>query len=83
MISWPLALVSTLLIPFMLDVMSRLNQPIAQRTQEMQQAIGETVSVAQDGLGGLMVTSAFNLAGVMDDRFRQANQCSALARGCR
>lgn len=73
-ISWPLALVSTLLIPVMFLIMARLNQPVAQRAQEMQQAIGDTVSIAQDGLGGLMVTRAFNLAGVMDDRFRQANE---------
>jgi len=79
-ISWPLALVSTLLIPVMFLIMSRLNQPIARRAQEMQQAIGDTVSIAQDGLGGLMVTRAFNLAGVMDDRFRQANQ-KAMGKG--
>jgi len=79
-ISWPLALVSTLLMPGMFLIMSRLNQPIARRAQEMQQAIGDTVSIAQDGLGGLMVTRAFNLAGVMDDRFRQANQ-KAMGKG--
>jgi ABC-type multidrug transport system fused ATPase/permease subunit len=79
-ISWPLALVSTLLIPVMFLIMGRLNQPIAQRTQELQQEIGDTVSVVQDGLGGLMVTRAFNLAGIMDDRFRRANQ-KALGKG--
>ena len=73
-ISWQLALASTLLVPFMLVVMSRLNQPVAQRTQEMQQVIGETVSVAQDGLSGLMVTRAFNLASLMDRRFQASNQ---------
>ena len=79
-ISWPLALVSTLLIPVMFLIMAKLNQPIARRTQEMQQGIGDTVSIAQDGLGGLMVTRAFNLAGIMDDRFRQMNQ-KALGKG--
>jgi ABC-type multidrug transport system fused ATPase/permease subunit len=79
-ISWPLALVSTLFIPLMFLIMGRLNQPVAQRTQEMQQEIGETVSIAQDGLGGLMVTRAFNLAGIMDDRFRGANR-KALEKG--
>ncbi|HMN58782.1 MAG TPA: ABC transporter ATP-binding protein [Anaerolinea sp.] len=73
-LSWPLALASTLLVPVMLMILSRLNQPVAQRTEEMQAVIGETVSVAQDGLGGLMVTRAFNLAQVMDGRFRAANQ---------
>jgi ABC-type multidrug transport system fused ATPase/permease subunit len=79
-ISWPLALVSTLLIPVMFLIMGKLNQPIARRAQEMQQGIGDTVSVAQDGLGGLMVTRAFNLARIMDDRFRQMNQ-KALGKG--
>ena len=79
-LSWQLALASTLFIPFVMVVMSNLSQPIAKRTQEMQQAVGETVSVAQDGLGGLMVTRAFNLTAVMDERFRKANQ-SALGKG--
>jgi len=64
----------------LLAIMAKLNQPIARRAQEMQQGIGDTVSVAQDGLGGLMVTRAFNLAGIMDDRFRQMNQ-KALGKG--
>ena len=79
-LSWQLALASTLFIPLVLVVISNLNQPIAKRTQEMQQAVGETVSVAQDGLGGLMVTRAFNLTAVMDERFQRANQ-SALGKG--
>jgi ABC-type multidrug transport system fused ATPase/permease subunit len=79
-LSWQLALASTLFIPFVMVVISNLNQPIAKRTQEMQQAVGETVSVAQDGLGGLMVTRAFNLTAVMNERFRYANQ-SALGKG--
>jgi ABC-type multidrug transport system fused ATPase/permease subunit len=79
-ISWPLALVSTLLIPVMFVIMARLNQPIARRTQEMQQEVGNALSIAQDGLGGLTVTRAFNLAAIMDDRFHQANQ-KALGKG--
>jgi len=73
-ISWPLALVSTLLMPVMFLIMSRLNQPIARRTAEMQQAVGEAVSIAQDGLAGLMGTKAFNLVQVMDGRYGEANQ---------
>jgi ABC-type multidrug transport system fused ATPase/permease subunit len=38
--------------------------------------------VAQDGLGGLLVTRAFNLAEIMDQRFRHANQ-GALGKGLR
>ncbi len=79
-LSWQLALASTLFIPVVLVLMSSLNQPIAKRTQEMQGAIGETVGVAQDGLAGLMVTRAFNLTKVMDERFRRSNQ-SALSKG--
>ncbi len=79
-ISWQLALVSLILTPLMFAAMSRLNQPVAARTQEMQAAIGETVSVAQDGLGGLMVTRAFNLTALVDQRFARANQ-AALGKG--
>lgn len=79
-ISWQLALVSTLLIPIMFIVMSKLSQPVAQRSNEMQEAIGETLSISQDGLAGLMVTKAFNLAGIMDRRFEKMNQ-TALEKG--
>jgi ABC-type multidrug transport system fused ATPase/permease subunit len=79
-ISWQLALVSTLMIPVMFIVMSKLSQPVAQRSNEMQEAIGETLSIAQDGLAGLMVTKAFNLAGVMDARFEKMNR-TALGKG--
>jgi ABC-type multidrug transport system fused ATPase/permease subunit len=79
-LSWQLALVSTLLIPVMFLVMGRLNQPVARHTQEMQAGIGETVSVAQDGLAGLLVTRTFGLAEIMDGRFRQVNQ-GALGKG--
>jgi ABC-type multidrug transport system fused ATPase/permease subunit len=73
-ISWPLALVSTILIPVMFLVMSRMSTPVAQRSQEMQEELGRTIGVAQDGLAGLMVTRVFGLAGVMDARFREVNQ---------
>jgi ABC-type multidrug transport system fused ATPase/permease subunit len=70
------------MIPVMFLVMGRLNGPIAQRTQEMQAGIGEAIGVAQDGLGGLIVTRAFGLAEIVDDRFAQANQ-GALGIGLR
>ncbi|HEY3290069.1 MAG TPA: ABC transporter ATP-binding protein [Anaerolineae bacterium] len=73
-LSWQLALVSTILIPVMIVVMSRLNAPIAKRSEEMQAAVGATIGIAQDGLAGLMVTRAFNLAAVMDERFGAANR---------
>lgn len=73
-ISWPLALASTLLMPLMMAVMARLQQPVAARSQEIQTATGAALSVAQDGLDGLMVTRAFNLAGLMDERFRREIQ---------
>jgi ABC-type multidrug transport system fused ATPase/permease subunit len=73
-LSWPLALVSTILLPVMFIAMGKLNAPIARRSQEMQTAVGNTISIAQDGLAGLMVTKAFNLMDVMDAHFRTANQ---------
>ncbi len=82
LVSWPLALLSTILVPIMLMFMSKLNQPIARRSERMQQNIGETVAIAQDGFGGMMVTKAFNLIPVMDERFRQANT-RALKQGLR
>lgn len=72
--SWQLALVSTILIPIMIVVMGKLNAPIAKRSAEMQEAVGAVIGIAQDGLAGLMVTKAFNLAPVMDERFGVANR---------
>ncbi|HEY3291069.1 MAG TPA: ABC transporter ATP-binding protein, partial [Anaerolineae bacterium] len=73
-LSWPLALVSTILIPIMIIVMGKLNAPIAKRSAEMQEAVGAAIGIAQDGLAGLMVTKAFNLVPVMDERFGVANR---------
>ena len=72
-ISWPLALVSTVMVPLMFLVMSRVSAPVAARSKEMQEELGRTMGLAQDGLGGLMVTRVFGLAGLMDARFREAN----------
>jgi ABC-type multidrug transport system fused ATPase/permease subunit len=79
-ISWPLTLVSTLMTPLTFWVISRLTRPVPQRTKEMQDEIGVVNSVAQDSLGGLMIGKAFNLAGIMDRRFRHANR-RALEKG--
>ncbi len=73
-ISWPLALVSTLLIPIMYGLMGRISGPVAERSQQMQEELGQTMALAQDGLGGLLVTRVFGLAPLMDVRFREANQ---------
>jgi ABC-type multidrug transport system fused ATPase/permease subunit len=73
-VSWSLTLVSLLLTPLMFMMLSRLTQPVAKRTEEMQSEIGRVSSIAQDGLSGLMVTRAFNLTAVMSERLRQANQ---------
>jgi ABC-type multidrug transport system fused ATPase/permease subunit len=72
-VSWSLTLVSLLLTPLMFLLLSRLTQPVARRTEEMQAEIGKVSSIAQDGLSGLMVTKAFNLTAIMNDRLRQAN----------
>jgi ABC-type multidrug transport system fused ATPase/permease subunit len=79
-INWPLTLVSTLMTPLTFWVISRLTRPVPQRTKEMQDEIGAVNSVAQDSLGGLMIGKAFNLAGIMDGRFRRANR-RALGKG--
>jgi len=73
-VSWSLTLVSLLLTPLMFVLLSRLTQPVARRTQEMQEEIGKVTSIAQDGLAGLLVTKAFNLTGIMNERLSHANQ---------
>ena len=73
---WPLALVITIMLPVMIMAVGKLNAPIGKRSEEMQATVGNTMSMAQDGLAGLMVTKAFNLVDVMDERFRVANHAT-------
>jgi len=79
-VSWPLTLVATLIMPVSFLAISRLTRPVPQRAREMQDEIGVVNSVAQDALGGLMIGKAFNLAGIMEERFRRANR-QALDKG--
>ncbi len=79
-VNWVLALTATILTPLIFIAISVMTQPIGKRSEEMQTEIGRVVSVAQDGLTGAMVVKAFNLTGLLDDRFREANQ-SALGKG--
>jgi len=74
LLSWRLTLAALLATPLMFWVLSKLSAPIAKRTEEMQGKVGEVSSVAQDGLSGLPITKSFNLTGILDERFRRANQ---------
>jgi len=76
-INWMLALVSTILTPAIFILISRLTQPVTKRSEEMQDEIGQVNSLAQDSLSGAMVVKSFNLAGILDERFHQANLKSA------
>ncbi len=73
-INWVLALVSTILTPLIFIVISSLSNPIAKRSEELQDEIGQVNSTAQDSLTGAMVVKAFNLEALLDSRFRQANR---------
>jgi ABC-type multidrug transport system fused ATPase/permease subunit len=79
-ISWSLTLISTILTPAIFILINMLTQPIAKRSEEMQGEIGQVNSVAQDALGGAMVVKSFNLADILDNRFRQAN-AKAVSKG--
>ena len=79
-ISWKLTLVATLMTPLAFFIMSKMSQPVPERSREMQDAIGEVNHVAQDGLSGLLISKVFNLTGVMDARYRRANE-RALEKG--
>jgi len=79
-INWMLALVSTILTPAIFILISRLTQPVTKRSEEMQDEIGQVNSLAQDSLSGAMVVKSFNLAGILDERFHQAN-LKALKKG--
>jgi len=79
-LSWQLTLISTLLVPLAFWGVSKLTAALSRRTEQMQEDIGQVNSIAQDGLGGLLITRAFNLARILDERFRQVNS-RALSKG--
>ena len=79
-INWLLTLVSTILIPAIFLLISRLTQPVTRRSEEMQDEIGQVNSLAQDSLSGAMVVKSFNLAAILDERFHLANM-KALKKG--
>jgi ABC-type multidrug transport system fused ATPase/permease subunit len=72
-VSWQLTLVSLLATPLLFMVLSALSAPVAKRSGEMQEKVGLLNSIAQDVLNGLAVGRSFNLAKILDERFRQAN----------
>jgi ABC-type multidrug transport system fused ATPase/permease subunit len=73
-ISWKLTLVATLMTPLAFVIMSKVSQPVPKRSKAMQDAVGEVNHVAQDGLSGLLISKVFNLTGIMDTRYRRANE---------
>lgn len=72
-INWLLALVSTILTPLIFVGISALSSPIAKRTTEMQEEIGQVNSIAQDSLAGLMIVKSFNMLKILDARFHLLN----------
>jgi ABC-type multidrug transport system fused ATPase/permease subunit len=81
-LSWQLTLAATVLTPVLFWIVSALTAPISRRTDQMQEEIGRVNSLAQDGLAGLVITRAFNLTRVLDERFRLSNN-RVLSKGMR
>ena len=79
-VNWILALAATIFTPLIFLIISALSQPIAKRSEEMQDEIGQVNSAAKDTLSGVMLVKAFNLESLLDARFRQANR-QALSNG--
>ena len=77
-INWALTLISILLTPAIFFVINLLTQPIAKRSQEMQDEIGRVNGIAQDSLAGAMVVKSFNLQEILEQRFHQANFMTVL-----
>lgn len=73
-INWFLALVTVIATPLLFMLVSALSAPVSKRSEEMQEEIGKVNSIAQDGLSGAMLVKAFNLTGIMEERFNTANQ---------
>ncbi len=73
-INWFLALVTVIATPLLFMLVSALSAPVSKRSEEMQEEIGRVNSIAQDGLSGAMLVKAFNLTGIMEQRFNTANQ---------
>lgn len=81
-LNWRLTLVSTILTPVLFLGVSVITGALTRANAKMQEDIGRLNSVAQDALSGLTVARAFNLAGVLDERFQRSNG-SVVRRGRR
>ena len=79
-IHWMLALVSVIITPAIFLLINGLTQPVAKRSEELQNEIGQVNSIAQDAISGAMVVKSFNLSAILDEHFNQDNT-KALKKG--
>ena len=66
---WQLTLVTLTLTPLLFLLMQTFTKPLTRQTVNMQEAVAEVNSLAQDGLSGQVLAKSFNLQTILSKAF--------------
>jgi ABC-type multidrug transport system fused ATPase/permease subunit len=71
-LNWRLSVVAISVVPISISVISLLSKPIGKYAKNEQQSMECIMAVAQDSLSGVYIEKAYNLSGIMQNKFEDA-----------
>ncbi|MDP3487872.1 MAG: ABC transporter ATP-binding protein [Bacillota bacterium] len=78
-LSWKVTLVSLAMLPLLIYLSNLVSRPISKQSQQAQAEMASITVLAQDAANGMVVTKAFNLSGLLAQRFRDIGKRQAEA----
>ena len=69
-INWSLLLLSIILMPGAMLLTGMVSKPIEKYTHQLQEMLGKINSVAQDAIGGMYILKAFNIKGILYNKYK-------------
>jgi ABC-type multidrug transport system fused ATPase/permease subunit len=72
--NWQLLAASMVLLPLMAVLTHAVGRPMSDASSRLQRSLAVTHSAVQDTIGGIAVVKSFNLADVLLQRFKKANE---------
>ncbi|NLY54056.1 MAG: ABC transporter ATP-binding protein [Firmicutes bacterium] len=78
-ISWRVTLLTLVCVPFIGIAANALGKPLGRHLTSLQTHMADVNSIAQDAIGGITVSKAFNLKGELGARFQVRNAAVAAA----
>ncbi|NJD04608.1 MAG: ABC transporter ATP-binding protein [Ruminiclostridium sp.] len=70
LINWKLLLVSIILVPGAMLLVSVVSKPVEKYTRQLQEFLGKVNSAAQDVIGGIHILKAFNIGEVLYNKYK-------------